>query len=39
MGERDVAVVLVSHDPLAAGYADRVLALSDGRLASYQPVS
>ncbi|HYB23727.1 MAG TPA: ABC transporter ATP-binding protein [Solirubrobacteraceae bacterium] len=30
--ERQVAVVLVSHDPLAAGYADRVLALCDGRL-------
>jgi putative ABC transport system ATP-binding protein len=30
--ERDVAVVLVSHDPLAATYADRVLALRDGRL-------
>jgi putative ABC transport system ATP-binding protein len=30
--ERQVAVVLVSHDPLAAEYADRVLTLSDGRL-------
>jgi putative ABC transport system ATP-binding protein len=30
--ERRVAVVLVSHDPLAAGYADRVLSLSDGKL-------
>jgi putative ABC transport system ATP-binding protein len=35
--ERDVAVVLVSHDPLAAGYADRVLALRDGRLDEYEP--
>jgi putative ABC transport system ATP-binding protein len=35
--ERNVAVVLVSHDPLAAGYADRVLALSDGKLCDYQP--
>ena len=35
--ERDVAVVLVSHDPLAAGYADRVLALRDGRLGDYRP--
>jgi len=35
--ERNVAVVLVSHDPLAAGYADRVLALRDGKLSDYQP--
>jgi len=35
--ERQVAVVLVSHDPLAAGYADRVFALTDGRLSDYQP--
>jgi putative ABC transport system ATP-binding protein len=36
--EREVAVVLVSHDPLAARYADRVLALRDGRLGDYEPV-
>jgi putative ABC transport system ATP-binding protein len=35
--EREVAVVLVSHDPLAAGYADRVFALRDGRLSDYRP--
>jgi putative ABC transport system ATP-binding protein len=35
--ERSVAVVLVSHDPLAAGYADRVLALRDGRLSEHRP--
>ncbi len=34
--ERNVACVLVSHDPLAAGYADRVLALKDGKLSGYQ---
>ncbi len=34
--ERQVAVVLVSHDPLAAGYADRVLALRDGRLTEHR---
>ena len=34
--ERRVAVVLVSHDPLAARYADRVYALRDGRLAPYE---
>jgi putative ABC transport system ATP-binding protein len=34
--ERDVAVVLVSHDPMAARYADRVLALRDGRLGEYE---
>jgi putative ABC transport system ATP-binding protein len=33
--ERNVAVVLVSHDPLAAAYADRVFALRDGKLADY----
>jgi putative ABC transport system ATP-binding protein len=35
--ERGVAIVLVSHDPLAAGYADRVLALRDGKLVDYDP--
>jgi putative ABC transport system ATP-binding protein len=35
--ERRVTIVLVSHDPLAAGYADRVLALRDGRLGDYRP--
>jgi putative ABC transport system ATP-binding protein len=35
--ERGVAIVLVSHDPQAAGYADRVLALRDGKLADYDP--
>ena len=35
--ERNVAVVLVSHDPLAAGYADRVFALRDGQLCDYLP--
>jgi putative ABC transport system ATP-binding protein len=35
--ERHVATVLVSHDPLAAGYADRVFALRDGKLADYRP--
>jgi putative ABC transport system ATP-binding protein len=37
--ERNVAAVLVSHDPLAAGYADRVFALEDGKLSNYQPDS
>jgi len=35
--EQGVAIVLVSHDPQAAGYADRVLALRDGKLADYDP--
>ena len=30
--ERGVASVIVSHDPMAAEYADRALALRDGRL-------
>jgi putative ABC transport system ATP-binding protein len=34
--ERGVAVVLVSHDPMAARYAHRVLALRDGRLGPYE---
>jgi putative ABC transport system ATP-binding protein len=34
--ERGVAVVLVSHDPMAAHYADRVFALHDGRLSDYE---
>ncbi len=32
-----MAIVLVSHDPQAAAYADRVLALRDGRLGEYDP--
>jgi putative ABC transport system ATP-binding protein len=35
--EREVAAVIVSHDPMAAEYADRVLALHDGRLEDYAP--
>ncbi|MBA3810026.1 MAG: ABC transporter ATP-binding protein [Solirubrobacterales bacterium] len=35
--ERGVTVVLVSHDPLAASFADRVLTLSDGRLKATEP--
>jgi putative ABC transport system ATP-binding protein len=35
--ERGVAVVLVSHDPMAAAFADRVFALRDGVLAEHEP--
>jgi putative ABC transport system ATP-binding protein len=35
--ERGVAIVLVSHDPTAAAYADRVYALRDGKLTDYEP--
>jgi putative ABC transport system ATP-binding protein len=35
--EQDVATVLVTHDPRAAAFADRVLTLSDGQLAAYEP--
>lgn len=34
--ERGVAVVLVTHDPMAAEYADRALALRDGRLGEHE---
>jgi putative ABC transport system ATP-binding protein len=33
--ERGVAIVLVSHDPMAAEYADRALGLSDGKLSEH----
>lgn len=35
--ERDVAVLLVTHDPGAAAFADQVHALRDGRLVEYKP--
>ncbi len=35
--EREVAVVLVTHDPQAAAFADRVYALRDGQLTDYEP--
>jgi putative ABC transport system ATP-binding protein len=35
--EREVAIALVSHDPLAAGYADRVFALRDGKRGEHVP--
>ena len=35
--ERHLAVVLVTHDPQAAAYADRVHTLRDGRLVDYEP--
>jgi ABC-type sulfate/molybdate transport systems ATPase subunit len=31
-----VAVVLVSHDPMAAVYADRVFSLRDGKLSVHE---
>jgi len=34
--ERGVAVVLVSHDPMAAIYADRVFSLRDGKLSVHE---
>ncbi|HEV3045849.1 MAG TPA: ATP-binding cassette domain-containing protein [Solirubrobacteraceae bacterium] len=35
--EREIATLLVSHDPTAAHYADRVLTLCDGRLTDQPP--
>jgi putative ABC transport system ATP-binding protein len=34
---RDVAMILVTHDARVARYADRVLAMRDGKLVSYDP--
>ncbi len=35
--ERGVAVLLATHDPLAASFADRVYTLRDGRLFDFEP--
>jgi putative ABC transport system ATP-binding protein len=35
--EQGAAVILVTHDARVARYADRVLALRDGKLVSYDP--
>jgi putative ABC transport system ATP-binding protein len=35
--ERKVAVLLATHDPRAAAFADRALELRDGRLGAYRP--
>jgi putative ABC transport system ATP-binding protein len=35
--ERGTAILLVTHDPQAAGFADRVHALRDGRLVEHDP--
>lgn len=35
--ERGVAMLLVTHDPLAVAFADRVRALRDGRVVEYEP--
>jgi putative ABC transport system ATP-binding protein len=35
--ERGVAILLVTHDPQAASFADRAHALCDGRLVQYEP--
>jgi putative ABC transport system ATP-binding protein len=37
--ERNVTVVLVTHDPQAASFADRVFALRDGRLMAHAPTT
>jgi putative ABC transport system ATP-binding protein len=34
--ERSVAMLLVTHDPQAVAYADRVLELRDGHLGAYE---
>lgn len=37
--ERGVAMLLATHDPLAAKFADQVLELRDGRLQSHRPAA
>lgn len=37
--EQDVALLLVTHDPQAAAFADRAYELREGRLAEYVPAS
>jgi putative ABC transport system ATP-binding protein len=37
--ERGVAMLLATHDPLAASFADRVLELRDGALQSHTPAA
>jgi len=37
VAEMDQTVVMVTHDPVAAGYADRVLFLADGRIVDEMP--
>jgi len=34
--ERQLAAVIVSHDPMAAAYADRTLTLRDGKLRDHE---
>jgi len=36
-GELGTAVLLATHDPQATAFADRVLALRDGRIVDYEP--
>jgi putative ABC transport system ATP-binding protein len=35
--ERDMALLLATHDPQAAAYADQVYEMRDGRLGAYMP--
>ncbi|HEY8311848.1 MAG TPA: macrolide ABC transporter ATP-binding protein, partial [Gemmatimonadaceae bacterium] len=35
--EQQTAILLVTHDPQATGFADRVLTLRDGRIADNPP--
>jgi putative ABC transport system ATP-binding protein len=35
--EREMALLLATHDPQAAAFADRVFELRDGRLGNYRP--
>ena len=39
VAELDQTVIVVTHDPKVASYADRVVVLADGRIAADEKIS